>query len=283
MHQLHEVNLEPKLKVNDQSCWTCKVNRQIKFKTSMLRSSLCDYSDAYILVSATITVPNIAGPGAAANSRTNVIIKNCAPFTNCAREINNSQMNNVKDIDIDYRDNYSKTYGSLWYYYSDEPFLDNGAITDFPANNNCALFKFKTKIAGQTENYGMKNVKIRVPLRYLSNFWRTFQMPLINRGINLILTWSNRCLIMDDRINNQETTFAITNAKLYVPVVTSSTQDNAKLLEPLRSGFKRTINWNKYEPKETTDQQNLYLEFLIYPSFKGIKKTFCFSIWRYLW
>ena len=244
----------------------------------MLRSSLCDYSDAYILVSATITVPNTAGPGAAASGRTNVIIKNCAPFTNCAREINNSQMNNVKDIDIDYRDNYSKTYGSLWYYYSDEPFLDNGAITDFPANNNCALFKFKTKIAGQTENYGMKNVKIRVPLRYLSNFWRTFQMPLINQGINLILTWSNRCLIMDDRINNQETTFAITNAKLYVPVVTSSTQDNAKLLEPLRSGFKRTINWNKYEPKETTDQQNLYLEFLIYPSFKGIKKTFCFSI-----
>ena len=273
MHWLHEENLEPKLEVNDESCWTRKINRQVKFKISMLRLSLCDYSDAYILVSATLTVPNTAAPGAAANSRTNIMIKNCAPFTNCVREINNSQMNNVKDIDIvmpmynliEYSDNYSKTYGSLWHYYSNEPFLGNGAIADFPANNdNHASFKFKTKIAGKTVNYGMKNVKIRVLLRYLGNFWRTFQMPVINCGINLILSWSNRCFIMDNCVDNQEKTFAITNAKLYVPVVTSSTQDNAKLLEPLKSGFKRMINWNKY----------LYLEFLIYPSFKGINRLF---------
>ena len=130
----------------------------------MLRSSLLDYSDAYILVSETITVPNTAAAGAAAgaaaNNRKNIIIKNCVPFTNCIGEISNTQRDNVKDIDIvmpmydliEYRDNYSKTSGSLWHYYRDEPFLANGAIADFPANNNNrASFKFKTKIAGRIE------------------------------------------------------------------------------------------------------------------------------------
>ena len=74
-------------------------NSQIKFKTSMLRSSLCDYSDAYILVSATITLPNTVAAGAAASNVKN-IIKNCAPFTNCISEINNTQIDNAKDIDV---------------------------------------------------------------------------------------------------------------------------------------------------------------------------------------
>ena len=86
----------------------------------MLRSSLYDYSDAYILVSATITVPNTAATGANQNNRKNIIIKNCAPFTNCISEINNTQIDNAKDIDIvmsmynliEYSDNYYKTFGS---------------------------------------------------------------------------------------------------------------------------------------------------------------------------
>ena len=129
---------------------------QIKFETSMLKSSLCDYSDAYILVSATITVPNTAAAGVNQNNRKNIIIRNCAPFTNCISEINNTQIYNAKDIYIvmlmynlkEYRDNYSKLSGSLWLFYRDEPFIDdNGAIADFPAdNNNSALVKFKTKI-----------------------------------------------------------------------------------------------------------------------------------------
>ena len=127
------------VEVNDESRGTYNVNCQIKFNTSMLRSSLCDYRDAYILVSATITVPNTA-----ANNRKNITITNCTPFTNCMSKINNTQIGNAKDIDvvmpmynlIEYCDNYSKTSGSLWHYYRDEPFLDNGAIGDFPANNN---------------------------------------------------------------------------------------------------------------------------------------------------
>ena len=106
---------------------------------------------------------------------------------------------------------------------TDEPFLNaNGAIADFLAdNNNSALFKFKTKIAGRIGDGGTKNVKIRVPLKYLSNFWRTLEMSLIKCEINLILTWSNRCFIIDNPIYypSQEPKFTITDTKLYVPVV----------------------------------------------------------------
>ena len=85
-----------------------------------------------------------------------------------------------------------------------------------------------------------------VPLKYLNNFGRTLEMPLINCEIDLILTWSGKYVLSNNR---KATTFAITDTKLDVPVVTLSTQNNVKLLEQLRSGFKRTTNWNKYQPK----------------------------------
>ena len=99
-----------------------------------------------------------------------------------------------------------------------------------------------------------------MPLKYLSNFWRTLEIPLINRKINLILTWSEDCIISSA---TGATKFKITDTKLYVPVVTLSTQDNAKLLQQLKSGFKRTINWNKCQTKVSTERQNQYLDFLI--------------------
>ena len=88
-----------------------------------------------------------------------------------------------------------------------------------------------------------------VPLKYLSNFWRTFEMVFINREINLILTWSAYFVISNAAVN-QDTTFAITDTKLYFPVLTLSTEDNAKLLQQLKSGFKRTIKWNKIIQKQ---------------------------------
>ena len=106
------------------------VNSQIKFKTPMLKSSLCDYSDVYILVKGTISVNNTAAGGAAANNiNKKIIFKNCAPFTNCINQINNTQIDNAKDIDIvmpmynltEYSDNYAKTTGSLWQYCKDIP------------------------------------------------------------------------------------------------------------------------------------------------------------------
>ena len=208
------------VEVNDESRGTYNVISQIKFKTSMLGSSLCDYSDAYVCVNATITitVPNTAAAGVAANSRKNIIIKNCAIFTNCIIEINNTQIDNAKDIYIvipmynliECSDNDPKTAGTSWHYYRDEPFLDdNGAIADFPAdNNNSASFKWKTKIVGKIEeNEDTQNFKIRVPLKYLSDFWRTLEMPLSNCENNRILTWSNRCFIIANPLDGQESTF----------------------------------------------------------------------------
>ena len=110
-------------------------------------------------------------------------------------------------------------------YYADEPALTSaGAITNFHAANNSALFKFKQKITYKTDAAdGRKDAEIMVPLKYLSNFWRSFEMPLINCENNLILGWSDKCVLSND---TKETTFAITNTKLYVPVVTLSTQGN---------------------------------------------------------
>ena len=136
---------------------------------------------------------------------------------------------------IEYSNNYSKTSGSLWQYYKDKP-SDN--ITQSKS------FKFKIKITGKTPATGnTKDVEIIAPLKYLSNFWKTLEMPLINCEVNLIFTWSPTCLISSA---TGETKFKITETKLYVRVVTLSTQDNAQLLQQLKSGFKRTINWSKY-------------------------------------
>ena len=113
----------------------------------------------------------------------------------------------------------------------------------------------------------MDNAEIMVPLKFSSNFWRTLEMPLINCDINLILTWSANCVIIYTDVANQNPTFVITETKLYVPVVTLSTQDNAKLLPQLKSGFKRTISWNKYLSKPELLAQNPNLNHLAEPSF----------------
>ena len=107
----------------------------------------------------------------------------------------------------------------------------------------------KEKIADQTGNNGTKNFEIMVPLNYQSNFWRILEMTLINCEINLDLNWSENCVIVATSKAAQATTFSIIDTKLFVPIVTLSTQDNAKLLQQLKSGFKRTINWNKYQSK----------------------------------
>ena len=128
---------------------------------------------------------------------------------------------------------------------------NNDAIVDFNDANATDSFNFKTKITGQTAAdkndgniAGRVNVEIMIPLRYLSNFWRTLEMPLINCGIELVLDWSANCVIIYTNVDNQVPTFTITDTSLYAPAVTLSTQVNAKLLPQLKSGFKRTIGWN---------------------------------------
>ena len=241
----------------------------------MLKSSLCDYSDAYILVKGKITINGRGADAAAiqADERDKgVSFKNCAPFINCISEINNTQIDNAKDIDIvmpmynliEYSDNYAKTSGSLWQYFRDEP--DDNDIEDSES------FKSKIKITGKTpNNNNEKDVEIMVPLKYLSNFWRTLEMPLINCEVNLILTWSSTCVITN---SNGAGTFAITDTKLYVPAVTLSTQENTKLLKQLKSGFKRVINWNKYLSKPELLARNQNLNHLVEPSFQGVNRLF---------
>ena len=191
----------------DESIETYTVNKQIKFKTSILRSSLCDYSNAYILVKGSILVNNTAGVGDDANNTgKKALFKNCAPFTDCISKINNTQVGNAKDIDIviptynliEYSDNYSKTSGSLWQYCKDIPAVNNnGDIVDFNGANATDSFNFKTKITGQTDNNRrIDNIEIMVSLKYLSNFWRTLEMLLINCEVNLILTWSSDFVII---------------------------------------------------------------------------------------
>ena len=173
----------------------------------MLKSGLCDYSDGYILVKGKITITGNAGPEPdEANPRTvaqllaareaderdkGVAFKNCVPFINCITKINNTQVDDAKDIDIvmsmynviGYSDNYARTSGSLWQYYRDKP---NDNLADSES------FKSKIKTTGKTPADGNeKDVEIIIPLKYLSNFWRTLEMSLTNCEVNLILTWSS--------------------------------------------------------------------------------------------
>ena len=165
---------------------------------------------------------------------------------------------------LEYRKNYSKTTGCFWNYYRDEP--NNGVGG---ANNNVNYsvkdsksFDYKTSITGKLKvNNTEKEVEVVVSLKNLRYFWRTLEISLINCEINLILAWSENCVLTSKAtrdadpdanpavaaINNAtNTTFKITDLKLYVPVVTLSTENDERLLKQLRTGFKRTIKWNKY-------------------------------------
>ena len=216
------------VEINDESEESYSASSGIRFKTTMLRSNLCNYADAYILVKGTIAITGAGDDDAAKQldeRNKGVIFKNCAPFTKCISRINGTDIDNAQDIDIvmpmynliEYSDNYSKTSGSLWQYYKDD---SNNDVTESES------FKSKVKITGKTPDDGStKDVEIMIPLKYLSKFWRTLEMLLIYCEVNLILTWSKDCVIINS-------------------VVTLSTIDEAKLLKQLKSGFKRIINWN---------------------------------------
>ena len=113
-----------------------------------------------------------------------------------------------------------------------------------------------------------------VPLKCLSNFSRTVEMPLINCEVNFILTWSSTCVIVSTNNANQGATFTITNTRLYVPVVTLSTQENGNLLQQLKSDFKRVINWNKYLSRSEILARNPNINHLVEPSFQGVNRLF---------
>ena len=227
--------------IDSESNGNYSQNDEIKFSTRSIESSLCDYSDAYILVTGNITAtPN--------NAATQVIFKNCAPFEKCRVEINETFIDEATHINItmpmynliEYSVNYSSTSGSLWHFERDE-IINN---TDVTNDDDAPSFKHKASLIGNTEANETKNgVKIAVLLKYLSNFWRSLEMPLINCKVELSLKWYERYLLT----SANTATFTITDAKLYVPIVTLSIEDNSKLTKLLNEGFKRPIYWNEYK------------------------------------
>ena len=271
------------VELNDESRVTYPIDSHIKFKTIMLKSSLCNYGHPFLLVKGRTTVNNTGTAAAPTNSNKKVIFKNCTQFTDCIFEIKNTQVDNAKQIDIvmpmhnliEYSNNYSKTSGCLWQNYKDIPAVDDGCgIVGFNGANATYSFNFKTKITGQTDNNGeINNVEIMVPLKYLGNFWRTLEILLNNCEVNLFLTWSANCTIIYTDTADQIPTFTITETKLYNSVVTLSTQDNAKLLPQLKPGFKRRINWNKHMAGINIGR-NPDLNHLVEQSFQGVNRLF---------
>ena len=191
----------------------------IKFETKVIKSNLCDYSDAYILVTGDITATG-------GDANTKVAFKNCAPFTKCVTHINDEHVDNADNLDIvmpmynliEYSDNYSDTSGSLWHFKRDEQNMNNGNPVNVTTADSSS-FKYKSSFFKQRtadDNGVFKDVKTAVPLKYLSNFWRSLEMPLINCKIHLELNWSKDCVMS----TIADTTFKITSTKLYVPIVT---------------------------------------------------------------
>ena len=185
---------------------------------------------------------------------------------------------------IEYSDKYSDTSGSLWDFKIDE-IVDNANVTN---DDNAPLFKTKANLIGNAETKGTKKgVKITLPLKYLSNFWRSYEIPLVNCKFELSLDWIENCVLTiaqtDANANNtgaDSATFKITDAKLDVPIVTLSAEDNAKLLKLLGEGFKRSIYWNKYKVIDNrvveiaANNEEKYIRELLDSSYQGVKRLF---------
>ena len=288
---------------------TYNENKSIRFKTLMLRSNLCDYSDAYILVKDTITVTAPGANNGAINIRDKknrpLILKNNAPFVSCIARINGELIEDADDLDIvismynllEYSKNYRKTIGSLYNYYKDE-------LSDDADDNNfdniklvdSNIFKYENKTTGNTYNVdagaqghdvnknGTQEVELAIPLKFLGNFWRALNIPLITCEVSLELKLDKNCVItsLEQRDigggnrDNDPTgpTLSITDCKLYVPAVTLSKDDEIKLLTNLKSGFKREIIGNKYRSQMTTEAINNNLNILIDPTFTNVNRLF---------
>ena len=300
------------VKVNS-SLNTYNGNKSIRSKTPMLKSNLCDYSDAYMLVKGTITV---TGNHPRDRQNSPLILKNNAPFISCITRINGELIEDADDLDIvmpmynllEYSKNYRKTIGSLYNYYRDELSDDNDNDNfDNIKVVNSKAFKYKNKITGNTynvnttilnpagdarnnnpnyvaNNSGKKSTELAIPLKYLGNFWRALNIPLISCEMSLELKWNKNCIITSQQIGvnldggNTTTptgaTFAINDCKLYVPVVTLSKDDEIKLLTNLKAGFKREIIWNKYRSQMTTEAVNNSLNILIDLTFTNVNRLF---------
>ena len=269
--------------INDENNTNYGVNKDtgadnpdtVKYDTRVLKPNLCDYAEAYILVNGTIRA-------AAADGNTRLALKNCAPFIKCNSEINGEHVDTAENLDIvmpmynliEYSDNYQDSSATLYQYRRDEP-PEANAINALTSNTSSS-FKYKVELLGNQVLDGhiaKRSVKVVVPLKYLSNFFRSLEMPLINCKIKLNLTWKKECVLSTDA---GDAVFIINDTKMYVAVVTLSKEDNKDFIEQQNKGFQRSIYWNEYKTKEINENAdaNVFKYSNLDPSFQGVNRLF---------
>ena len=223
--------------INDENNTNYGVNKDtgadnpdtFKYDTRVLKPNLCEYAEAYILVDGTIRATN-------AVNATRFALKNCAPFTKCNPEINDEHVDTAENLDIvmpmynliEYSDNYQDSSATLYQYKRDEPPEDDAVPDSSSFRYKIKLLGNVTEVVGNAAGVRRLNVKVVVPLKYLSNFFRSLEMPLINCKIKLNLTWEKECVLST---GDGEAVFIINDTKLYVPVVTLSKEDNKDFIE----------------------------------------------------
>ena len=269
--------------INDENNTNYGVNKNtgadnpdtIKYDTRVLKPNLCDYAEAYILVDGTIKAD-------VANVDTRLALKNCATVTKCNLEINDEHVDTAENLDItmpmynliEYSDNYQDSSATLYQNKRDEP-PEANAINDLTTNSSSS-FKYKVKLLGNPvldDGVAKRSVKVVVPSKYLSNFFRSLEMPLINCKIKLNLTWKKKCVLSTGAGN---AVFIINDTKMYVPVVTLSKEDNKDFIEQQNKGFQRCIYWNEYKTKEINENAdaNVFKYINFEPSFQGVNRLF---------
>ena len=279
----------------------------------MLRSNLFDLNDAYIVVKGIVTISaderyrdkmnrqvilKNNTPFISCISRISLLVENAEDLDIVV------PMYNL----LEYSKNYSKTSASLRNYYRDELTYETNDNGQHKNVINSRSFKYKTSITGSTYNVprritgadgnpvnnpdydqnkrGTKEVEIAVPLKHLGNFWNSLNIPLVNCEVSLALSWSENCVItsMEKRIlvacqpnrgdSPESAAFKIKDCKLDAPVVTLSAENDNKLLEQLKTRFKKTIKWNKYRSEMSSQTKNNNLNYLIDPTFTNVNRLF---------
>ena len=197
--------------INDENNTNYGVNKDtrannpdtIKYDTRVLKPNLFDYAEAYILVDGTIR-------GTGGNNNTRLVLKNSAPFTKCNLEINDEHVDAAENLDItmplysliEYSDNYQDSSATLYQYKRDET-PEANAINDLTTDTSSSS-KYKVDLLGNSfldGNIAKRSVKVVIPLKYLSNFFRSLEMPLINCKIKLNLRWKKECVLSTDNGN----------------------------------------------------------------------------------
>ena len=269
--------------INDENNTNYGVNKDtgvnnpdtIKYDTRVLKPKLCNYADAYILVDGTIRAVN------AADANTRLALKNCAPFTKCNLEINDEHVDTAENLDIvmpmynliEYSDNYQDSSATLYQYKRDEPPAN---LTNNLATNTSSSFEYKVNLLGNpvvVNNVAKLNVKIVVPLKYLSNFFRSLEMPLINCKIKLNLTWKKNVyyqlmMMMLILIILIIILYSLSMIQKYTFQLLLCQK---KIIKILLKGFQRSIYWNEYKTKEQEENAAAVFKYInLDPSFQGV-------------